>query len=141
MKTFRVLILEDDIETISILMKDLVDLEKELIVKKRIDIAVTVLSEYTQVQEYINKTNHPFDVILLDRDCKATGSFHVIDFEKFCVGKIIGISSTPPYNEEIRERGVTRIVHKDFSNLQLFSQQVMAQLREMLTWVPKLLQY
>lgn len=132
MKTKRVLILEDDLETVSVLIKRIQELEDEREAEGKSDIAVTVLAEFTQVEDYINKTDHPFDVILLDRDCKAAGSFHVIDFEKFGVDKIIGISSTPPYNEELRKRGVTRIVHKDYSNLLPFSQQVQSHLRELL---------
>lgn len=132
MKTIRILILEDDLETVSQLIKDLANLEKELEHTKHMDIAVTVLSEYTQVREYINVTDHPFDIVLLDRDCKATGSFHVIDFDKYGVDRIIGISSTPPYNEELRQRGVTRIVHKDYSNLPTFSSAVMKHVSDML---------
>lgn len=132
MKTVRLLILEDDIETVSVLLRYLVDLEKELTLKKKADIAVTVLSEYTQVEDYVNRTSHPFDIVLLDRDCKATGSFHVIDFEKFGVDRIIGISSTPPYNEELRQRGVKRIILKEYDNLDRFAAQVMSHLHEML---------
>ena len=90
MKTLRILILEDDLETISVLTDRLFKLEKEV---KGFDIAVTVLSEYTQVEEYINNTKVVFDIVLLDRDCKACGSFHVLDFEKVGVDKIISISS------------------------------------------------
>ncbi|KKQ79741.1 MAG: Lon protease [Candidatus Daviesbacteria bacterium GW2011_GWA1_38_7] len=42
-----------------------------------------MLSEYTQVEDYINKSKEfKFDIVLLDRDCKAGGSFHVLDIDK-----------------------------------------------------------
>ncbi len=124
MRTYRILILEDDIKTLSKLMDRLYLLEEKL-VKQGKDLAITVLSEYTQVEDYINRTDKiTFDVILLDRDCKAGGSFHVLDLEKFGKDKIIGISSTPPYNEELRQKGVTKIIHKDFENLDNFSDKV-----------------
>lgn len=41
-------------------------------------------------------------MILLDRDCKIAGSFHILDIEKFGVHKIISILSTPR-DEELEE--------------------------------------
>ena len=129
MKTFRILILEDDIQTISILTKKIIQIEAEL---KEGDIAVTVLSEYTQVEEYINNTKTDFDVILLDRDCKACGSFHVLNFDKFGVDKIISISAIPEWNKEARERGVTRVVLKDLINLEKFADNVSGEIKRII---------
>jgi hypothetical protein len=94
---------------------------------------VTVLSEYTQVEEYVNKKeDKDFDLILLDRDCKAFGSFHVLDFEKFNVDKIISISSMPEYNEDARQKGVTKIIHKDYTKLEEFSDEVVREIEGMI---------
>ncbi len=118
----RILILEDDLHTQSVLTHHIANLEDELNKQSNpIQLATTILSEYTQVEEYINKTNHPFDIILLDRDDKIGGSFHVIDLNKFPKEKIIGISSTPPYNELLKQKGITKIVWKDYSNLDNFA--------------------
>jgi len=130
-QTIRILILEDDLKTIEALMGKLAVLEEAIYSK---DLAVTVLAEYTQVEEYVNKKNaQDFDIILLDRDCKACGSFHVLDFAKFGVDKIISISSTPEWNEEAKARGVTRIVHKDYENLDLFADKVIEQIKILIT--------
>lgn len=114
----RILILEDDLETLTKLLQNLARLEKNLSQK----ISVTIFSEYWQVEEHLNTgTKEKFDFILLDRDCKLGGSFHVLDMEKFEVNKIIGISSVPEYNEELKKKGVTQIVHKDYNDLETFA--------------------
>lgn len=119
MKTTRVLILEDDLMTLSVIMDGLFDLEEELYGKT--DFAVTVFSEYTEAQDYLNKLDKSeFDIVLLDRDCKLGGSFHILDFDKFGKDKIISISSTPQWNEEAKAAGITRIVPKDYMNLNDF---------------------
>lgn len=127
MYTLRVLILEDDLQVLSLLTDRLSILERESI---HFDIAITVLSESTQVAEYINTTEADFDVILLDRDCKSCGSFHILDFEKFGVDKIISISAIPEWNEEARQRGVTKVVLKDHSHLEEFADQVIKVIQE-----------
>lgn len=129
MVTIRVLILEDDLEAVSYLLKKLSKLEDKI----RRNIAVTVLSEYTQVEVYINKNPKIFDIVLLDRDCKAGGSFHVLDFNKYHPDHIIGISSTPPYNEQLRQKGVKRIVQKDFSDLEKFSEETIKNVEDLIT--------
>lgn len=129
MKTYRVLILEDDLLTLSKLMEGLQRLEDS----KGIEIAVTVLSEYTQVEEYANKAAQiTWDIVLLDRDCKAGGSFHALDITKIGKEKVIGISSMPDYNEQIRQLGVTRIVHKDYRQLDTFVNGVIQQIEQLL---------
>lgn len=131
MKTTRVLILEDDLETLSVIMKSLFTLEEELVNKP--DFAVTVFSEYTQVEDYLNKIESPnFDIILLDRDCKMCGSFHVLDFEKFGKDKIISISSTPEWNEEAEAAGIKIIVPKDYSNLDDFGGRLIPEIKSLI---------
>ena len=125
MYTLRILILEDDLRTVSFLTNRLGQLEEK---SKDFDIAVTVLSEYTQVEEYINNTQMDFDIILLDRDCKSCGSFHILDFEKFGVEKIISISAIPEWNEEAKKRGVTKIIHKDHDHIENFADQVVEEI-------------
>lgn len=130
MKTYRILILEDDLKTLEILMGKLATLEDALYPK---DLAVTVLAEYTQVEEYVNKKEaEDFDIILLDRDCKACGSFHVLDFEKFGTDKIISISSTPQWNEDAKKRGVKRIIRKDFEKIEEFADKVVEEIKKMI---------
>lgn len=130
-KKVRVLILEDDLETLSRLLQSLHMLQRRF---DSIDIALTVLSEYTQVENYLNKADkNIFDIILLDRDCKAGGSFHCLDFSKYQISKIIGISSMPPYNEQLKQVGVKRIVHKDYQALDKFIQEVEVHIGEMLS--------
>lgn len=128
---FRILILEDDLATLSILIKHITILENE-IASSGAQIAITVLSESTQVDEYINNTQTRFDVILLDRDCKAGASFHVLDIQKYGAEKIIGISSIPSYNDSLSKLGITRIVPKDYTDLNNFSKKVIVHIRELL---------
>lgn len=131
MRLVRILILEDDLETISLLTQNLVSLQKRF---TELDLAVTILAEYTQVEQYLNAANENiFDIILLDRDCKACGSFHCLDFDKYSVEKIIGISSVPPYNQELRNSGVTRIVDKDYQQLDIFIKKLQPHLEEVLS--------
>jgi hypothetical protein len=129
MKTFRILILEDDLRTLSFLTNRIGQMEEKA---EDFDIAVTVISEYTQVEEYINKTKMEFDIILLDRDCKACGSFHVLDFEKFGTDKIISISSIPEWNEEAKKRGVKRIILKDHDHIEDFADKVVEEIKKMI---------
>ena len=131
MKTHHILILEDDLKTLSILLKYIYFLEEELIPRKQ-DIALTVLSTYKEVEDYINPNPDIFDVILLDRDCKMGGSFHALDLNKFSPGKIISISSTPEYNQAAREKGIKRVVHKDFKDLETFAAEVIRNIKELL---------
>jgi len=126
MKTVRVLVLEDDLETLSVIMNVLKDLEDKLLKSdERRDVAVTVFSEYTQAEDYLNKLEESkFDVVLLDRDCKLGGSFHVLNLDKFGKDKIIGISSVPEYNEILQRSGVLRTITKEYSNLELFAKRL-----------------
>jgi hypothetical protein len=130
MKTTRILILEDDLQTLSVIMDGLFELEEELYGKT--DFAVTVFSEYTEARDYLNNLEKSeFDIVLLDRDCKLGGSFHILDFEKFGKNKIISISSTPQWNEEAEAAGINRIVPKDYMNLSDFENRLVEEIKNM----------
>lgn len=130
MKTYKILILEDDFEAVSKIMAELYNLEGHF---APIDFDVTVLSTYESVERLINPQKAgAYDVILLDRDCKMAGSFHILDMEKFGVNKIISISSTPTWNQEAEARGVTRIVPKSFSDLEGFAKSVAYEIKKIL---------
>ena len=126
MKNIRILILEDDLQVLSILLNRLFVLENH-----QVDFAVTVFSEYNQVEDYLNLSQKAnFDVILLDRDCKLGGSFHVLDIGKFDPDKIVSISSVPDYNKQIETKGVKRTVLKDFNNLDNFADKVIEHIKQ-----------
>lgn len=132
MKTIRILVLEDDLKTLSVIMDGLFRLEESLI-DKRIDFAITVFSEYTQVQDYLNQIAEPnFDIILLDRDCKLGGSFHVINIKKFGADKFIAISTQPEYNETAIKMGVKRVVRKDYKRLNDFAIDLINEIKSMI---------
>ncbi len=130
-KTIRILILEDDLGTLAKLFEKLAHLEDGH-ADKGLMISTVVLSEYQQVEDLINKSKLDFDVIFLDRDCKAGGSFHILDIEAIGVDKTISISSIPQYNEEASKRGVKHIVWKDYQKLDDFSDKVIKELEEIL---------
>lgn len=134
MKRIRILILEDDLQTLSKILDGLYRLEERFTNEENPkEIAVTVLSEYTQVEEYVNASPKPqFDIVLLDRDCKAGGSFHVLEMEKIGVEKIVSISSIPQYNEEAIRLGVIRVIHKDYNRLGYFAERLCRQIEEMI---------
>ena|SRR5258708_839856 len=131
MRTVRILILEDDLKTLSILLKKLSVLEDTFLASGT-QFSVTVLSECTQVEEYPNKTEAKFDVVLLDRDCKIGGSFHCLDLMRYSPHMVIGISSVPSYNEELKAKGVTRIVNKDYQQLDQFADAVIEHVAQLL---------
>lgn len=123
-----ILILEDDIRTLCAILNKLALLEHY----QPYSFALTILTDYTQVEKYIN--NNPeaeFDIILLDRDCRLGGSFHVLEVERLGVDKVISISSVPEYNEQAKKRGVTKSVLKDYSNLDPFVDEVAKLIGEM----------
>ncbi|MFW5884827.1 MAG: hypothetical protein ACOCUF_01165 [Patescibacteria group bacterium] len=109
----------------------LAQLEDKILPK---EISIVVLSEYTQAEEFpAEKINKNFDIILLDRDCKLCGSFHVIfDDLNFDPQKIISISSTPEWNEHAKSKGVERIVHKDFQDLEIFGTKVIREIKDLI---------
>jgi len=132
MKTIRILILEDDLETLTKIMEGLTKLENSMI-GERFDFALTIFSEYTQVEDYLNHIEEPnFDVILLDRDCKLGGSFHVINIKKFGVDKFIAISTQPEYNATVAKLGIKRIVRKDYEKLSEFAGDLMVEIKSLI---------
>jgi hypothetical protein len=133
MRLIKLLILEDDLETISQIFGVLAKLENKLVNEKGIEISTVVISESPHVEPLINKNPFlDFDVIILDRDCKIGGSFHNLDIQRFGVNKIIGISSVPEYNDELVRQGVTLIIHKDYQNLADFSKQLTGTIEKMI---------
>lgn len=124
-----ILILEDNFRTLSKLIEKLADLEDD----QPYDFSLIVLTTHEQVEKYINNMKDmEADIILLDRDCKLGGSFHVLALEKFGVEKVISISSVPDYNKQAQQRGVTRVVLKDYTKLDDFSDLVMKEITEMI---------
>lgn len=132
MKTYRILVLEDDLQALSALMAELSQLEDRMIASGFGDIAVTVYSTHEDVAEFVNSSRKRFDVILLDRDCKLAGSFHVIEQKKLDETEVIAISSVPEYNEQARARGIKRVILKEFNDLPKFSKTVAAEVEEIL---------
>lgn len=131
MKTINLLILEDDVETVSLLLKHIASLEEKL--SPRYEIDVTVFSNYKQVEDLVNtQPRDSYDIILLDRDCKMGGSFHALDIEDFGPERIISISSTPQWNRNAQERGVQAVVLKDFANLEKFAMHVIEKLEKLI---------
>lgn len=99
--------------------------------------SIVILTNYLQVEQYVNENPKArFDIILLDRDCKFGGSFHVIDLERFGPEKVIAISSVPKWNEEAKKRGVNVVVEKDYKNLDAFADALQAEVRNMLRRMP-----
>lgn len=128
-----ILILEDDLRTLSAILGRLSVLEDD----QPFSFTLTILTDYTQVENYINSNpNAKFDIILLDRDCKLGGSFHVLDIERLGVDKIIAISSVPNFNIQLQKRGVTKVVEKDYANLKTFVEEVVGIIEEMVRKMP-----
>ncbi len=122
-----ILILEDDLRTLSKILDRLSVLEDEQLY----EFSTVILTTYLQVEEYINSNlKADFDMILLDRDCKLGGSFHVLDLERLGPEKVIAISSVPDYNEQARNRGVKRVVLKDYKQLDEFADAVAKEISE-----------
>ena len=128
-----ILILEDDLRTLSKILDRLSVLEDD----QPYQFSMVILTNYLQVEEYIN--NNPkagFDMILLDRDCKLGGSFHVADLERLGPEKVIAISSVPKYNEEAKRRGVLHCVKKNYRNLDTFADALKKEVADFLREIP-----
>lgn len=124
-----ILILEDNLKVLSRILDKLFELEQD----QPFELSVIALTNHQQVEDYVNsnpKAN--FDIALLDRDCKLNGSFHVLDIERFGADKIIAISSIPEYNEQVQQRGVTRVILKDLQFIDSFAQKVAKEVETML---------
>ena len=129
MKNIKILILEDDLETNQKILNILREIEDE----KEVVFGATVLPDYIQTEEFINKNPQvKFDVLLLDRDCFLGGSFHAVDLDNFDKDKVISISSVPEYNRQTEKEGVKRTVWKDYNNLDKFSIELKDQLLQII---------
>ena len=118
MKTVKILILEEDLETNQKILNILREIEDE----KKVIFGATILPDYIQTEEFINKNPQvKFDILLLDRDCFLGGSFHTVNLDNFDKDKVISISSVPDYNRQVEEKGVKSTVWKDFQNLGEFT--------------------
>ena len=137
MKVSKILILEDDLKTLSVLLNKLssVFVHKEGGAEaEKVEFSVTVISDCDKVDKFINKMNKgEFDIILLDRDCSLGGSFHLLDIPKFGAKKVIAISSVPEFNQELKEKyGIDAIIEKDFEKLDNFADRVTVIIKQML---------
>lgn len=129
----RILILEDNLIVLSKIIDRLATLEQN----QPFDLSLVSLTDYEQVEDYINKNpNAAFDVILLDRDDKLNRSFHVLDIERLGVEKVIAISSVPRFNRQLQDRGVRHVVEKDLLNPDEFVGEVVAIVEDMLQKMP-----
>ena len=117
-KNIKILILEDDLETVVRMLNVLREIEDE----KDVYFGFTVLSTHREVENYINKNKaEDYDILLLDRDDYAGGSYHVIDLSLFNIDNAVTISSVPEYNKHAEEKGIKRVVYKDYRKLKSFS--------------------
>ena len=131
--TKSILILEDNLKVLSKILDRLFVLEGD----QSFELCVMVLTTSSQVEEYINsnlKAN--FDIILLDRDCKIGESFHVLDIERFGKDKIIGISSIKEFNNELKQKGINKIVLKDLKDMDKFANEVVEEIKYMIRKIP-----
>lgn len=129
----RILILEDNLLVLSKLLEKLSNLEGD----QPYDLSLTILTDHLQVKNFINDNPRAeFDIILMDRDDKLNNSFHVLDIERLGVEKVIGISSVTEYNEQLKKRGVKKVVEKDLSNIDKFAESVAYEVMEMLQKMP-----
>lgn len=129
-----ILILEDNLHVLSALLERLYQLEGD----QSNELSVMILTNSEQVAMYVN-TNplSSFDLVILDRDDKVNKSFHILDIERLGVEKVISISTVSEYNEELRKRGVTRVVEKDLRNIDDFAQKVVKEVEDILASAKK----
>lgn len=117
----RILILEDNLLVLSKILDRLYILEGD----QPFDLCLTTLTDHKQVESLLNtRPGLKFDIILLDGDDKLNHTFHVLDIEHFGVEKVIAISSISQFNEQLKNRGVTRVVEKDLSDIEGFADNV-----------------
>lgn len=128
-----ILILEDDLLTLSKILERLATIEQD----QPYEFLVITLTNYQQVEQFINKNSSiHIDMILLDRNCKLAGSFHVLELERLGPEKVIAISSVPKYNDEVKKRGVRLVVLKDYRNLDAFADRLAEEVEELLKRLP-----
>lgn len=126
----KILILEDNYKVLSKLLEKLSVLED----KQPFEFSITVINDSEQVENLINNNpNAEFDIIILDRDCKINKSFHVLDIERLGTEKVIAISTVYKYNEQAKDRGVTKVIEKDLAAIDDFADKVIAAIEETLS--------
>jgi len=131
--TKSILILEDNLKVLSKILDRLFVLEGD----QSFELCVMVLTTSSQVEDYINSNpKAKFDIILLDRDCKIGGSFHVLDIERFGKEKIIGISSIEEFNNELKQKGIDKIILKDLKDMDKFADEVVEEIKYMIRKMP-----
>ncbi len=129
MTHLHILILEDHLEAVSKILHLLGELEET----HKVSFAATVLPDYIQTEEFINKNPHiKFDIVLLDRDCFLGGSFHILNLDLFNKKNVIAISSIPEYNWQAEKRGVKHTVWKDYKNLDGFVEKLKQELTNLI---------
>ena len=97
-----ILILEDNLRVLAKILEKLAILEED----QPYEFSVITLTNYLLVEQFVNRNaTIQVDMILLDRDCKLAGSFHVVDLERLGPEKVIAISSVPKYNDEAKKAG------------------------------------
>lgn len=129
----RILILEDNLLVLSKILAGLAELEGN----QPFDLSLVILTDHTQVENFVN--NDPdakFDIILLDRDDKVNSSFHNLNIERFGAEKVIAISSVPRFNQQIQERGVTKVIEKDLSHVDEFVEEIIKTIKEVISKMP-----
>ena len=125
MKNIKVLVLEDDLETIGQILKVLSQIE----VEKGVYFGLTVLSTHREVESYINQNKvEDYNLLLLDRDDYLGGSYHSVNLSLFKSDNIISISSVPDYNKQAKLKGVKRVVFKDYQKLEDFASRLKKEL-------------
>jgi hypothetical protein len=125
----KVLVLEDDLEAVEYIYKSL----REAQIGSGAEFGVTVIPDYLQVKQLINKNPKvKFEILLLDRDCFLGGSFHTVNLDNFDLDKVISISSVPEWNKEVKKRGIKRVVYKDFDDLVYFARNLRKEIWDIL---------
>lgn len=123
-----ILILEDNPMVLAHIAYLLQRLESEVSVRF-IPVSFPTVEE---AHAYLTDTGDAFDIVLLDRNDKSGNSYHTLDLEKIGVQNIISISSVPRNNEEARQRGVTRVVEKQYEHMDAFSHELERHIRALL---------
>lgn len=124
-----ILILEDNLKVLSKLLEKLFVLEQD----QPFEFALVILTTSKQVEDYINANPKAmFDIVIIDRDCKLGGSFHVLELERFNKDNTISISTVEEYNEDLKKKGVKRVVLKDLANLDKFSKTVTKEVEQII---------
>ncbi|MEX0668786.1 MAG: hypothetical protein WD061_03560 [Candidatus Saccharimonadales bacterium] len=125
----HILILEDLLEVQAALIKELAKLEEKLAE----DIFITSYSNSSDVEKIVNQQPiDSYDVIILDRNAKDGGTFHILDINRFGLDKIISTSSMPSINKQLLKQGVAGAVDKDLNHLEEFASEVIDKLEKIL---------